>query len=264
MKARWTAVALLIFWPAVSSAAPDETGKAGPAGASRVGRLIQDEHKIRVEINGRHFTDYNYGVEAGAPTLTQFFYPLKAPDGTDVAADQYARKAANLPGADHPHQRALRFSHLHGNMYIVHRPARSPWEYYLALSKFAPGGGEPLWSRRWDGYVGIAEQVTGAVCHCVTSRHHQTLDEKGYVYAPGQFSVQVIDGKTGRLVGQFGSYGNMDCQGKGSKCPHPELPFGIITGLSVWKDRLFVVDLLNRRIAKCRIVYGPAAKSGGP
>ena len=116
MKTKWIPAALVILWPVVSTAAPEGTGKAGPSDTSKSVRLIKDEHKIRVEINGRHFTDYNYGVEEGAPTLTQFFYPLKAPDGTEVAADQYARKKAMLPGADHPHQRALRFSHLYRNL----------------------------------------------------------------------------------------------------------------------------------------------------
>ena len=71
-----------------------------------------------------------------------------------------------------------------------------------------------------------------------------------------KYSVQVIDCQTGKSVGEFGSYGNMGCQGKGSKFPHPELPFGTISALSVWQDRLFVADVLNRRIVKCRIVYG--------
>jgi hypothetical protein len=75
-----------------------------------------------------------------------------------------------------------------------------------------------------------------------------------------KFSVQVIDCRTGRLVGEFGSYGNMDCLGKGSAYPHPELPFGTISALAVWKDRLFVVDSMNARIAKCRIVYDPAKR----
>ncbi|MHC4399084.1 MAG: sugar-binding protein [Planctomycetota bacterium] len=146
-----------------------------------------------------------------------------------------------------------------GNLYVVHRPAERPWEEYLALSKFPPSGGEPLWSRRWEGYLGVAE-VISPPCHCVAPRHHQTLDGKGYLYAAGKYSVQVIDCETGKLVGQFGSYGNMDCQGKGSKYPHPELPFGTISALSVWKERLFVVDVLNRRIVKCRIIYDETKK----
>jgi len=141
-----------------------------------------------------------------------------------------------------------------GNLYALHRPANRPWEDYLALSKFAPSGGEPLWSLPWDGYFGWA-QVANPPCHCTAFRLHQALDEKGYFYVAGKFSVRVVSCETGKVVGEFGSYGNMDCQGPGSEFPHPELPFGTISALSVWKDRLFVVDVLNRRIVKCRIVY---------
>lgn len=141
-----------------------------------------------------------------------------------------------------------------GNLYVMHRPTERPWDEYLALSKFSSSGGDPLWTRPWEGYIGQAE-VLFAPCHCIASKQHQTLDEKGYLYAATKYSVQVIRCETGELVGEFGSYGNLDCRGKGSKYPHPELPFGTISALSVWKDRLFVVDVLNRRIAKCRIVY---------
>jgi hypothetical protein len=148
-----------------------------------------------------------------------------------------------------------------GNLYVVHRPTERPWRVYLAISKFSPSGGEALWSRRWDGYVGQAE-VDFEPCHCSASKQHQTLDGRGYLYAAGKYSVQVISCETGELVGEFGSYGNIDCKGKGSAYPHPELPFGMISALSVWKDRLFVVDVLNRRVAKCRIIYGRSEKKG--
>jgi len=146
-----------------------------------------------------------------------------------------------------------------GALYVLHRPAERPWEDYLALAKFSPAGGEPLWSRRWDSYYGLA-QVSNPPCHCTGFRLHQSLDERGYLYAAGKYSVQVIDGATGETVGEFGSYGNLDCQGKGSKFPHPELPFGTIAALSVWRDRLFVVDVVNRRIVKCRISYDDSKK----
>ena len=146
-----------------------------------------------------------------------------------------------------------------GNLYVMHRPAKRPWEEYLALSKYPPAGGEPLWSRRWDGYLGQSG-VIFAPCHCIKSQQHQSLDGKGYLYAATTYSVQVIECETGKLVGEFGSYGNFDCQGKGSTYPHPELPFGTISALSVWKDRLFAVDVLNRRIVKCRILYDPAKR----
>jgi len=116
MKTMWIPAVLLVLWAGVCTAAQEGSEKASPSTASKGIRLIEDEQKIRVEIDGRHFTDYNYGVEEGAPTLTQFFYPLKAPDGTELASDQHARRKADLPGADHPHHRALRFGHLYGNL----------------------------------------------------------------------------------------------------------------------------------------------------
>ena len=149
-----------------------------------------------------------------------------------------------------------------GNLYVVHRPAERPWEDILLCQSFRRPAGEPLWSGDGRAISGSGPSGVFAPCHCITSRHHQTLDGKGYLYAAGKYSVQVIDCETGKLVGEFGSYGNMDCQGEGSKFPHPELPFGTISALSVWKDRLFVVDVLNRRIVKCRIIYGPDLREG--
>ena len=78
----------------------------------------------------------------------------------------------------------------------------------------------------------------------------------GYLWPAGKYSVRAIDGKTGRLAGEFGSYGDVACQGQGSRFPHTELPYGTIAAFSVWQDRLFAVDVLNRRIVKCRIQYG--------
>ena len=157
-----------------------------------------------------------------------------------------------------------------GNLYVLSCP-RAPVQTEegdwtprrLDLSKFPPSGGEPIWSRPWEGILGCgAGRVAWMQTHCIclTPRVHQALDGKGYLYVANKFSVQVIDCQTGRLVGEFGSYGNMDCIGRGGAHPHPELPFGMISALAVWKDRLFVVDAMNARIAKCRIVYDPAKR----
>ncbi len=157
-----------------------------------------------------------------------------------------------------------------GNLYVLSCP-RGPTETeeghwtprHLKLSKFRPSGGRPIWTRPWEGILGCgAGRVAWMQTHCVclTPRVHQALDGKGYLYVANKFSVQVIECETGRLVGEFGSYGNMDCLGKGSPFPHPELPFGTISALAVWQDRLFVVDAVNSRIAKCRILYGQAEK----
>jgi len=165
-----------------------------------------------------------------------------------------------------------------GYLYIVHIPAdgSAPQERVsratakapkrsrmkpFALSKFAPSGGEPIWSQPWDGNHGMGLIPPNPHCICSTHRVNQALDDKGYIYMATKYSVQVIDTETGKLVGEFGSYGNADCKGKGSKYPHPELPFGNISSLAVWKDKLFVLDVLNRRLVKCNITYDPALKS---
>ena len=62
-------------------------------------------------------------------------------------------------------------------------------------------------------------------------------------------------------MGEFGTYGNTDCKGKDSAYPNPELPFGNISSLAVWKDKLFVLDVVNRRLVKLNITYDPALKS---
>lgn len=165
-----------------------------------------------------------------------------------------------------------------GYLYIVHIPAdgtppeervdradaKAPKRWPMrpfALSKFAPTGGEPIWSQPWDGNHGMAFIPPNPHCICSTHRINQALDDKGYIYIATKYSIQVIDTDTGNLVGEFGSYGNVDCRGKGSKYPHPELPFGSISSLAVWKDKLFVMDVLNRRLVKCHIAYDPALKS---
>jgi hypothetical protein len=157
-----------------------------------------------------------------------------------------------------------------GNLYVLscpRAPTRTDEGYWtsrdLYLSKYASSGGKPIWSRRWEGILGCGAGRVGWMqtsCICLNPRLHQGLDGKGYLFVANKFSVQVIDCQRGRLVGEFGSYGNMDCLGKGSAYPHPELPFGTIATLAVWKDRLFVVDGMNARIAKCRIIYDEARK----
>ena len=243
----------------------DRTGKPIPFKATGTNALFVDH---AMQVNFWH--DVYHGMDVDQHG--NIYYVAKVdvdPKLRPVSAYNALRRQVNVYDADGGLQkrgllvldcvRGIQVDD-QGNLYALHRPATSPWEDYLALSKFSPSGGEPLWSRRWEGWPGEA-QLTNPPCHCTAFRHHQTLDGQGYLYSAAKYSVQVIDCETGKLVGEFGSYGNMDCQGKGSKFPHPELPFGTISALSVWKDRLFVVDVLNRHIVKCRIIYGQAAKS---
>jgi hypothetical protein len=244
----------------------DRAGKPVPFQATGTNALFVDR---AMEVNFWH--DVYHGMDVDRHG--NIYYVAKVdvdPESRPVSAYLAMHRQVNVYDADGKLQKrgllvldCVRGIEVdgEGNLYAMYRPAKRPWDDYLVLSKFSPSGGEPLWSRRCEGYLRWA-QLANPPCHCNTWRHHQTLDGKGYLYAAGKYSVQVIDCETGKLVGEFGSYGNMDCQGKGSKFPHPELPFGTISALSVWKDRLFVVDVLNRRIVKCRIIYGQAEHEG--
>jgi len=237
----------------------DRDGRPVPFEATGTNALLVD-HPMRVGFwhdvyqgmdVDRHGTIY-YAAKAEADTRAR---PVSAYDAVHRQVDVYdargERKAKGLLRLD-----AVRGIQVDddGCLYVLHRPVRRPWEDHLALAKFPPSGGKPLWTRRWDSYFGFA-QVANPPCHCTAFRFHQSLDGKGYLFAAGKYSVQVVDCATGERVGEFGSYGNLDCAGKGSKFRHPELPFGTIAALAVWQDRLFVVDVLNRRLVKCRIVY---------
>ena len=54
-------------------------------------------------------------------------------------------------------------------------------------------------------------------CICSTHRVNQALDDNGYIYIATKHSVQIVDTETGKLVRDFGSYGNEDCKGKGAR-----------------------------------------------
>ena len=75
------------------------------ASASPAVKLTRLEDRVRVEIGGRHFTDY---IFRGASR--PYCYPILMPDGSSLVRD-FPEK--NSPGEekDHPHQRALMFAH---------------------------------------------------------------------------------------------------------------------------------------------------------
>jgi len=246
-KLRDTDIAILRF---------DRSGRPIPFEATGSNALV-----VETELWGaRNRHDIYHGMDIDRHGNIYYVAKVSRQDKVRHRVDVYDSDG-NLKKKGLLHLSATRWIQVdeQGNLYALYKPSNPPWCFYLTLSKFPPSGGEPLWSRRWDGIIGQVD-VYADHCMCLTSRLHQALDGKGYLYAAGKYSVQAIDCETGKLVGEFGSYGNMDCQGRGGEFPHPELPFGTISALSVWKDRLFVVDVLNRRIAKCRIIYDPAKR----
>jgi hypothetical protein len=69
-------------------------------------RVTQQEGKIRIDINGEHYSDLYYDDDGNKPYL----HPLKAADGTIVSRmHPMADKEGELK--DHPHHRGLWYSH---------------------------------------------------------------------------------------------------------------------------------------------------------
>jgi hypothetical protein len=78
---------------------------AGAGLASASVELKEQPDKVRVEIDGKLFTEYCF---TGAPHV--YFYPLIGPGGARMTRDWPMQ---NLPGEehDHPHHRSLWFAH---------------------------------------------------------------------------------------------------------------------------------------------------------
>jgi hypothetical protein len=88
--------------------------------------LTRLDDRVRVEINGAHFTDYIF-QGASRP----FCYPILMPDGVSLVRDFPMKKTAGEDD-DHPHQRALMFAHGNANEIDF-------WNEGTAGSKFPKG-----------------------------------------------------------------------------------------------------------------------------
>ncbi len=68
-------------------------------------KITEQGDKLRVEINGGHFTDYRF---KGAPHV--YFYPLIGPGGAAMTRN-WPMKEVEGEEKDHPHHRSLWYSH---------------------------------------------------------------------------------------------------------------------------------------------------------
>ena len=68
-------------------------------------KITEQADKLRIEINGEHFTDYCF---KGAPHV--YFYPLLGPGGAKMTRSWPMEDVAGEEH-DHPHHRSLWFSH---------------------------------------------------------------------------------------------------------------------------------------------------------
>jgi sugar lactone lactonase YvrE len=107
-----------------------------------------------------------------------------------------------------------------------------------------------LWARR-GGHNPIKGK--GAHCFCETSRFDIDFHDRLFVPDYGRFAVQVLD-SSGNQVALIGSYGNMDNRGPKSAHPKPEIAYGWPLATCVSGGRLYVSDLVNRRIVVAKLL----------
>jgi len=87
---------------AVSCASPHSTSVANPFGV----RITQTNDVLRVELNGRLFTEYHY-TNVPRP----FCYPLLGPGGVALTRNYPMIPDSEGEDHDHPHHRSLWFTH---------------------------------------------------------------------------------------------------------------------------------------------------------
>jgi len=161
------------------------------------------------------------------------------------------------------------------------KQARHMYELFGSIVKFPPTGGaivpdakgeykagyfrfgkkytlkNALWARRG----GLIPTKYDLGCYCETSRFDIDRFDRLFVPDPLTFSILVLD-TAGNRIARFGSFGNMDCRGKGSPVPEPEITFGWPTQVDCALGRVYTADLVNRRIVSVRFEHAASAECG--
>jgi hypothetical protein len=104
---------------------------------------------------------------------------------------------------------------------------------------------------RW-GFYGISPMPQNAGCQCRMA--YFDVDEWGRVWMPDEvgFCITVLE-SSGKAVTRFGSYGNWDCKGEGSKTPVPPIPLWGPGRIAVLDDHAFIADSHSRRIVQVKL-----------
>jgi len=132
-------------------------------------------------------------------------------------------------------------------------------EYRSAYLGQVVWGKEALW-----GYKGFSlcpnmtENWGDPACSCFSSRF--CLDGYDRLLVPDVFrcSVGVLD-SAGNEILRFGSYGNVDSAGKGSKIPEPAIPLAFPNAVAAAGGRAYVADRLNLRVAVIKLTHAAEA-----
>jgi hypothetical protein len=128
------------------------------------------------------------------------------------------------------------------------------------IYKFPPQGGE-VEVKDWavKGVKGANTRYPGcgpvsrwrAVGACACTKPRFDVDGFGRLYIPNAitYSISVRDNANNEIV-SFGAYGNLDCQGPGSKEPGPEIPLGWPVTAGASDKYIYVGDCLNHRVVR--------------
>lgn len=118
-------------------------------------KLTERDDRIRVEIDGRLFTEWRHKEWLGP-----YFYPVIGPNGQGITRNYPMKDGVPHEAQDHPHHRSLRFAHndVNGLNFWYWRPGRerelSTAEIKLEkIEKLSSGsvGEFVLWNRWLDG-----------------------------------------------------------------------------------------------------------------
>ncbi len=158
------------------------------------------------------------------------------------------------------------------------------YAWYGGVLKFPPSGGE-VGGEKGEAYTSqcggkLHVKVEGALwvrtgvypvpggarwlgCSCIRARFD--VDGFGRVFMPdaATCSVRVFD-TNGNPIKRFGSYGNMDSQGPGSKIPVPEIPLAWPMYVAASDEAVYVSDVINRRIVKAKLSYAAQESCPAP
>jgi hypothetical protein len=115
-----------------------------------------------------------------------------------------------------------------------------------------------LWTR--FGFSPYSSHMSGNTSHCMCEGSGFDVDAFGRVFFPnlGQFRVEVIDTNNNPIT-TFGSYGNEDSAGPGSRITKPAIPLAWPTYVAVSDRRAYVADTVNRRVARVKLTYAAEA-----
>ena len=135
---------------------------AGPRAAGGV-KVTEAGKKLKVEINGKLFTEYNYRNEGGA--VFPYFYPVIGPTGVNLTRN-YPMKTGKDEATDHKHHRALWFTHgeINDSDFWHGGPEAIVHDKFLEVSSGAKVGV----IKSQNNYVGKGEKVV-----CTDTRTHR-------------------------------------------------------------------------------------------